>query len=62
VKTNLIRWNRGSVEDERCECGEVQNMEHLLRCPLCPVACSMDDMWSVTDSAVDVARFWADRL
>jgi Reverse transcriptase (RNA-dependent DNA polymerase)/Endonuclease-reverse transcriptase len=61
VKENLIKWK--IIEDtERCECGQRQDMKHLFECPLCPVSCKPEDLWSAESSYLDLARYWAGKL
>lgn len=62
VKTNLIRWGHKQPEDALCECGEIQSMEHLLNCHNCPHTCTLDDLWLAKENAIDVARYWAERM
>lgn len=62
VKSNLAKWGIIANDDVLCECGEVQNMTHLTTCELCPSTCTLDDLWLANNEAVDVARFWAERL
>lgn len=57
-KNNLLRW--GYAEEEACECGEVQTMEHLLTCQSLQDPCTLRDLWTCTENAVICARHWSD--
>lgn len=62
VKSNLIRWGINAANDILCDCGEVQSMAHLRSCARCPYGCTLDDLWLANTKAVDVARYWAEKL
>lgn len=62
VKSNLIKWGLLNEDDDRCDCGAIQDMEHLLQCPACPHRCTLEDLWLHTREALDVARYWAEKL
>lgn len=62
VKTNQIKWGLRPEADNQCDCGEIQNMEHLLACTNCPSSCSPDDLWLNKQEALDVAHYWAEKL
>jgi len=47
-KENLAKWSIISEEDTSCDCGQLQTMSHLLRCPSCPTPCTIDDIMSAT--------------
>lgn len=53
---NLMRW--GYADDDSCACGEIQTMEHLLTCPSLRTPCTIRDLWSANDAAVQCARRW----
>ena len=59
VKTNKAKWGLITDEDTKCECGEIQNMEHLLSCIRCPHTCTLENLWNADENALDVARYWA---
>lgn len=62
VKTNKIRWNQIDHQDAFCDCGEIQDMAHLMNCRNCPNTCSLDDLWNAEQNAIDVAQYWAQKL
>lgn len=56
-KQNLHRWGY-ITGDALCECGELQNAEHLLVCPKLPEACTLEDLFLANDRAIKAAEFW----
>jgi len=42
-KENLAKWGIISEEDTSCDCGQLQTMSHLLRCPSCLTSCTIDN-------------------
>lgn len=62
VKTNLIRWGLAQPNDDKCDCGMIQDMEHLLKCVNCPAHCNSDDLWQSKPEALDVAQYWAEKI
>ena len=42
VKSNLIKWGLLDRNDDKCDCGAFQDIEHLLQCPACPHRCTLD--------------------
>lgn len=57
AKSSLKLWGFSS-EDSKCECGEVQTVNHMYQCPLCPYSCSEQDLMLADDNALGVAQFW----
>ncbi|KAL1454906.1 hypothetical protein WDU94_009035 [Cyamophila willieti] len=53
---NVVKWKL--AEEDKCECGAVQNMEHLLNCPNLPTQCNQEDLFAATESAIQVAKYW----
>ncbi|KAL1445918.1 hypothetical protein WDU94_000020 [Cyamophila willieti] len=51
---NMVKWKL--AEEDKCECGAVQNMEHLLNCPNLPTQCNQEDLFAATESAIQVAK------
>ena len=56
-KQSMKLW--GLVNDNQCECGQIQSMDHLLDCPLAPARCIRSDLALPTDDAIQCAKFWA---
>ena len=56
-RVNRKRW--GFSNNDQCDCGTTQTMEHLLSCPNCPVSCTMQDLNEANEKAVALATFWA---
>ena len=55
----MRRW--GYLDDAQsvdCDCGEPQNMAHLLSCRLLDEACTADDLATVTERAKACAHKW----
>ena len=48
-KANLCKW--GYSEDDKCDCGNIQTMEHLLLCPNNEFLCNFDDVLLANDNA-----------
>jgi len=51
----------GIKEDEKFECGEEQDADHLFTCPLLPIKCRKEDLMSTTDipdKAIQIAAYW----
>ena len=38
-----------------CECGEIQSMQHLCACNLCPTMCTKEDLVNSRDNPIKVA-------
>lgn len=53
---NMVRW--GFAEDNKCECGLVQDEDHLLICRKLPSRCSLQDLAEGNQSAILVAQHW----
>ena len=62
VKSNMAKWGKINQDDVNCDCGETQNMEHLLTCRNCPHRCTLEDLWLANKDGTDVARYWAEIL
>lgn len=62
TKTNLAKWGIIDGSDITCDCGEPQTGEHLLTCENCPSSCSLEDLWLARENALDVARYWAEKI
>ncbi|GJQ71723.1 hypothetical protein Trydic_g11417 [Trypoxylus dichotomus] len=62
AKVNPIRWDLVQPNDDMYNCGVIQNVEHLLECTKSTAYCIIDDLWVSSPAALDVARFWAERL
>jgi len=52
---------RGMKEDEKCECGEEQDVDQLFTCPLLPIKCKKEDFMSTTDMSDKAIRIAAYR-
>lgn len=59
-KQNLLRWGY-IAGDATCECGELQDFNHLLVCPKMPEACTMDDLVCASVRGVKAAEYWASK-
>ncbi|KAG5881029.1 hypothetical protein JTB14_006821 [Gonioctena quinquepunctata] len=57
-KNNLLKW--GYAEEETCECGESQIMEHLLVCQSLQAPCTLRDLWTCNGNAMMCAIHWSD--
>lgn len=57
-KTNLKKWNILVNNDELCDCGMLQEPEHLLICPLMEDKCSKEDLMAANNNAITVATYW----
>ena len=55
-KPNMMKW--GFSKTDRCDCGEVQTMAHLLTCG--GEECTEDDLREGNDVAMTVAKRWQD--
>jgi len=62
VKSNLAKWKLTNADEVLCDCGEVQTTDHLRTCIHCPSKCTLDDLWLADTEALDVARYWAEKL
>ena len=62
--SNLVKWGYLN-ETTLAGCGRgalSQTMLQLLSCPLSPKICSKSDLYTGTDDAVEVAKFWANTI
>ena len=58
-KTNLSKWGYAARRYIACECGtSEQTMQHLLRCPLLENECSLEDLATANEKALNCARAW----
>jgi hypothetical protein len=57
-KTNMQKWGILPDGNTLCECGEIQDPEHLLTCEMLPVTCALEDVILANDKAVTVATYW----
>lgn len=53
---NMKKW--GIKDHDKCECGAVQDMKHLLRCPNLNISCTEEDLLSANENAIQVAKHW----
>lgn len=61
--SNLVKWGYLNQTAAGCGCGAVsQTMLHLLSCPLSPKSCSRSDLCAASDDAVEVAKFWVNKI
>ena len=56
-RVNMLKWGF-SNEQETCDCGIRQTMQHLLVCPMMDTACSPQDLTTANDIAIGCARHW----
>ncbi|KAI5732047.1 hypothetical protein M8J77_020382 [Diaphorina citri] len=62
-KTNLEKWGLLSADENvLCECGAVQDPEHLLICPNLPYPCTYDDLIQGNDKAIMAANHWINQI
>ena len=54
-RVNMLKWGF-SNEQETCDCGIRQTMQHLLVCPMMDTACSPQDMTTANDIAISCAK------
>ena len=47
-----------SNEQETCDCGITQTMQHLLVCPMMDTACSPQNLTTANDIAIDCTNHW----
>lgn len=59
-KLNMLKWKLS--EDDKCECGSIQTMQHLLVCPKLPTKCNSQDLLEANNQAVEVARYWQETI
>ena len=60
-RLNMLKWGF-SNEQETCDCGIRQTMQHLLVCPMMDTACCPRDLTTANDIAIDCARHWEGTL
>lgn len=53
---NMKKW--GIKDHDKCECGAIQDMKHLLRCPNLNISCTEEDLLSANENAIQVANHW----
>ena len=54
-RVNMLKWGF-SNEQETCDCGIRQNMQHLLVCPMMDTACSPQDLATANGIAIGCAK------
>lgn len=58
-KTNLKKWGLlPEGENDLCECGAVQNQDHLLTCANLDQPVTLNDLMLANDKAISAANFW----
>ena len=61
-KYNMNKWGYCD-DDTTCDCTEEpQTMEHLLNCPLLPLACTTDDLLIYNDTAQRCVKQWMTKV
>ena len=58
-RVNMLKWGF-SNEQETCDCGIRQTMQHLLVCPMMDTACSPHALTMANGIAIGCARHWKD--
>ena len=56
-RVNMLKWGF-SNEQETCDCGIRQTMQHLLVCPMMDTACSPQDLTTANGIAIGCAKHW----
>jgi len=58
VRVNLVKW--GIEENPRCNCREIQDDEHLLKCTNVPYNIqNKNDLFNtLTDRVIDLIKYW----
>ena len=56
-RVNMLKWGF-SNEQETCDCGIRQTMQHLLVCPMMDTACSPQDLATANGIAIGCAKHW----
>ena len=56
-RVNMLKWGF-SNEQETCDCGIRQTMQHLLVCPMMDTACSPQDLATANSIAIGCAKHW----
>ena len=56
-RVNMLKWGF-SNEQETCDCGIRQTMQHLLVCPMVDTACSPQDLATANAIAIGCAKHW----
>jgi len=59
---NLKKW--GIKENEKCECGEEQDADHLFARSLLSVECEKEDFMTtadISDKAIQIATHWEEK-
>ncbi|KAI5739816.1 hypothetical protein M8J77_023748 [Diaphorina citri] len=59
-RENLVRWGYAQEEENKCDCGEIQNHSHLLNCSQLELdePCTQEDLMKANPKAIHVANFW----
>ena len=60
-RVNMLKWGF-SNEQETCDCGIRQTMQHPLVCPMMYTVCSPQDLTTANDIAIGCARHWEGTL
>ena len=56
-RVNMLNWGF-SNEQETCDCGIRQTMQHLLVCPMMDTACSPQNLATANGIAIGCAKHW----
>ena len=56
-RVNMLKWGF-SNEQETCDCGIRQTMQHLLDFPMMDTACSPQDLATANGTAIGCAKHW----
>jgi hypothetical protein len=56
--SNMVKW--GLSNNDKCECGEIQTMDHILQCS--PTECTAQDLTEVNDHAMKCIKRWVDTI
>jgi len=56
MQIKYFKWKL--TEDDKCECGYTQTMQHLLVYPNLPTTCNTQDLLEANNHSVEVARYW----
>lgn len=57
---NMRKWKLSDCD--KCDCGSIQDMSHLLNCPELATTCNHDDLLAANISAVQVAQHWEKKI
>ncbi|KAJ8738074.1 hypothetical protein PYW08_000669 [Mythimna loreyi] len=62
-RDNLARWGFFDPSQVQCQCGvPSQDMRHLLSCLACTTTCTFNDLYEANERAVQVAKYWSDKI